>query len=172
MIDDITFAQMVAEEVKNKLSPIQRDLLIRPENWERWRDNLQALVDNLDDQIEDIDLDNQSDIERFQTFGRDGKILAQEASKAYDARKKKILRFRFHVNKRLDEISAMIDTGEAPESNGWQEMETLKKAIIKHRALLREFELEETSIDRALWAVLNNEWLFDLIDESSLFPAE
>jgi hypothetical protein len=51
-------------------------------------------------------------------------------------------------------------------------METLKKAIIKHRALLREFELEETSIDRALWAVLNNEWLFDLIDESSLFPAE
>jgi hypothetical protein len=172
MIDDITFAQMVAEEVKNKLSPIQRDLLIRPENWERWRDNLQALVDNLDDQIEDIDLDNQSDIERFQTFGRDGKILAQEASKAYDARKKKILRFRFHVNKRLDEISAMIDTGEAPESNGWQEMEILKKAIIKHRALLRDFDLEETSIDRALWAVLDNEWLFDSIDESSLFPAE
>jgi hypothetical protein len=172
MIDDTTFAQMVAEEVKNKLSPIQRDLLMQRENWERWRDNLQALVDNLDDQIEDINMDNNADIERFQKMGRDGKILAQEASRAYEGRKKKILRFRFHVNKRLDEISAMIDTGEAPESNGWQEMETLKKAIIKHRTLLREFDLEETSIDRALWAVLDNEWLFDSIDESSLFPAE
>jgi hypothetical protein len=172
MIDDNTFAQMVAEEVKNKLSPIQRDLLMERENWERWRDNLQALVDNLDDQIEDINMDNDADLERFQRMGRDGKILAQEASRAYEGRKKKILRFRFHVNKRLDEISAMIDTGEAPESNGWQEMETLKKAIIKHRTLLREFDLEETSIDRALWAVLDNEWLFDSIDESSLFPAE
>jgi hypothetical protein len=66
----------------------------------------------------------------------------------------------------------MIETGETPESNGFQEMETLRKAIIKHRALLREFDLEETSIDRALWATLNNEWLFDAIDESTLFPAE
>jgi hypothetical protein len=172
MIDEITFAQMVAEEVKNKLSPIQRDMLTDPENWSRWKDHLQALVDNLDDQIGDIEYDNQSDIERFESMGRDGRILAQEASKAYEARKKKIIRFRFHVNKRLDEVSAMIDTGEAPVSNGWQEMETFKKAIIKHRALLREFDLEETSIDRALWAVLNNEWLFDSIDESSLFPAE
>jgi chromosome segregation ATPase len=172
MIDDITFAQMVAEEVKNKLSPSQRELLMERENWERWRENLQALVDNLDEQIEDIDFDNQSDMERFYSLGRDGKILAQEASKAYEARKKKIMRFRFHVNKRLDDISSMIETGEELQSNGWQEMETLKKAIIKHRALLREFDLEETSIDRALWAVLDNEWLFDSIDESSLFPAE
>ena len=37
---------------------------------------------------------------------------------------------------------------------------------------LRTCWLEETSIDRALWAVLDNEWLFDSIDESSLFPAE
>lgn len=172
MIDEVTFAQMVAEEVKNKLSPIQRDMLTDPANWSRWKDHLQALVDNLDDQISDIEYDNRSDIERFESMGRDGKILAQEASKAYDARKKKIIRFRFHVNKRLDEVSAMIDTGKTPASNGWQEMETFKKAIIKHRALLREFDLEETSIDRALWAVLNNEWLFDSIDESSLFPAE
>jgi len=172
VIDEQTFAQMVAEEVKNKLSPIQRDLLTQRENWDRWRDHLIALIDNLDDQISDIDADNQADIERFQSMGRDGKILAQEASRAYEARKKKILRFRFHVNKRLDDVSAMIDTGEAPESNGWQEMETLKRAIIKHRAMLREFDLEETAIDRALWAVLDNEWLFDSINESSLFPAE
>ena len=98
MIDEITFAQMVAEEVKNKLSPIQRDMLTDPENWSRWKDHLQALVDNLDDQITDIEYDNQSDIERFESMGRDGKILAQEASKAYEARKKKIIRFRFHVN--------------------------------------------------------------------------
>jgi hypothetical protein len=172
MIDEETFAQMVAEEVKNKLSPMQRELLTQMENWERWKDHLIALIENLDDQISDIDRDNQADIDRFNSLGRDGKILAQEASRAYEARKKKILRFRFHVNKRLDDVSAMIETGETPESNGFQEMETLRKAIIKHRALLREFDLEETSIDRALWATLDNEWLFDAIDESTLFPAE
>jgi hypothetical protein len=172
MIDEQTFAQMVAEEVKNKLSPNQRELLVQPGNWDRWRDHLVALVENLNDQIEDIHSDNDADIERFKSFGIDGKVLAQEASKAYEAREKKILRFRFHVNKRLDDVSSMIETGEAPQSNGWQEMETFKKAIIKHRNLLREFDLEETSIDRALWAVLDNEWLFDSIDESSLFPAE
>lgn len=172
MIDEETFAQMVAEEVKNKLSSLQRELLIQPENWERWQGHLVALVENLDEQIDDINKDNQADIDRFNSMGRDGKILAYEASRAYDARKKKILRFQFHVNKRLDDVLAMIETGETPESNGFQEMETLRKAIIKHRSLLKEFDLEETSIDRALWATLDNKWLFDAIDESTLFPAE
>jgi hypothetical protein len=172
MIDEHTFAQMVAEEVKNKLSPIQRDILLERGNWERWKEHLVVLVENLDDQISDIEMDNQADLDRFNSMGRDGRILAQEASRAYEARKKKILRFKFHVKKRLDEVTAMLDTGQAPESNGWQETERLKRAIIKHRSMLKEFDLEETAIDRALWAVLDDEWLFDSISESSLFPAE
>jgi hypothetical protein len=34
--------------------------------------------------------------------------------------------------------------------------------------MLRDFDLEETSIDRALWATLEGGWDFDEIDVDSL----
>jgi hypothetical protein len=168
MLDDYTFAQMVAEEVKNKLSNTQREVLLDKQNWSRWKEALLALIDNLDEQIEDINDDEESDRERYMSMGRDGKLLMSEASRAYAGRRKKIQRFKFHVNRKLDDVVKMIETGEKPESNGWREADNLRKAIIKHRAMLREFDLEETAIDRALWATLDNEWLFDTIDSSSI----
>lgn len=168
MISDDAFAQMVAEEVKNKLSSIQRAELLKKENWERWKEALIALVENLDDQLDDIDADEESDMGRYEAMGKNGRRLAREAKSSYDARRHKVSRFRFHVNKRLDEVAHMIETGQEPTSNGWNEVEMLRRAIGKHRSLLEEFDLEDTAVDRALWATLENKWLFDSIDASSL----
>jgi hypothetical protein len=168
MISDDAFASMVAEEVKNKLSQKQRQELLKPENWERWKETLLALVDNLQEQIEQIDEDSEADRIRYEAMGSDGRRLVRESTQAYNSRKMKVNRFLYHVNKRLDEVMHMIETGEAIKSDGWAEAELFKKAIIKHRSMLRDFDLEETSIDRALWDTLNGKWSFDSIDASSL----
>jgi hypothetical protein len=168
MISDDAFASMVAEEVKNKLSNKQRLQLMEKENWERWKETLLALVDNLQEQIEQIEYDSEADRIRYESMGADGKRLVRESMQAYSSRKTKIARFLYHVNKRLDEVVNMIDTGESIKSNGWEEAALFKKAIIKHRAMLRDFDLEETSVDRALWDTLNGKWTFDSIDASSL----
>lgn len=160
-IDDQTFAKMVAEEVKNKLSPNQRRTLLEKSNWERWRQNLVALLDNLDSQIKATEQSRIADIERYETFGNEGLALIEQANSSYDSRTKKISRFRFHVERRLNEVASMIETGEVSESSGWENVEFLKRGIAKHRALLREYDLEETVIDRALWSLLDERWDFD-----------
>lgn len=168
MISDDAFANMVAEEVKNKLSNKQRLQLLEKENWERWKETLLALVDNLQEQIEQIEYDSEADRIRYEAMGADGKRLVRESAQAYESRKTKISRFLYHVNKRLDEVVTMIDSGETVKTNGWEEATLFKKAIIKHRTMLRDFDLEETSVDRALWDTLNGKWTFDSIDASSL----
>lgn len=166
-INDDEFARMVAEEVKNKLSPIQRQELMLPENWGRWKKSLIALSENLQNQIEDIESDADSDEQRFTSMGRNGARLQRESRLHYDQKATRVKRFKFHVDKRLDEVSVMIDTGKEIENDGWKEVDFLKRAIVTHRNLLREFDLEETEIDRALWATLDNKWLFDSISEHS-----
>ena len=47
ILNDDSFARMVAEEVKNKLSPTHKQILLEKENWSRWKDALVALSDNL-----------------------------------------------------------------------------------------------------------------------------
>ena len=168
ILSDDMFAGIVAEEVKNKLSSHQKDELLKQENWTRWRDALLALVDNLEDQIQDIEEDAEADRIRYEGMGHDGRRLAREAAQAYNSRKTKVSRFLFHVNKRLDEVTRMIETGEAIKSDGWTEAEFLRKAITRHRSRMRQFDMEETAIDRSLWATLDNKWTFDSIDTSSL----
>ena len=168
MINDDAFASMVAEEVKNKLSKKQKQELIKEENWERWKETLLVLVDNLEEQIEQIDADAESDRLRYEAMGVDGRRLLKESSQVYASRKTKIKRFLYHVNKRLDEVVTMIETGQVIQSDGWAEADFLKKAIVKHRAMLKDFDLEETSVDRALWSTLDGKWLFNEIDPSAL----
>jgi hypothetical protein len=165
-MNDDAFARMVAEEVKNKLSPFHKQQLIEKGNWERWRDALVLLSENLQEQIDSAEEEAESDISRYRSMGHEG--MVREAKKAYDIRVKKISRFKFHVDKRLDEVSCMIETGNEMTSDGWGEADFLKRAISTHRKMLRDFDLEETSIDRALWAALNDKWLFDDIDVDSL----
>jgi hypothetical protein len=168
MINDDAFAEMVAEEVKNKLHSSEKKILLQEENWDRWKQCLLALVDNLEEQIYNIENDAAHDKIRYEAMGADGRRLAKEAAQAYNGRKSKIGRFLFHVNKRLDQVNGMMETGKVIESDGWTEAELLKKAIIRHRSMLRDYDLEETAIDRALWSTLDGSWKFDEIDPSSL----
>lgn len=167
-ITDDEFARMVAEEVKNKLSPIQKQILLDRDNWSRWREALIALSENLQRQIENIEDDAESDSERFSSMGRDGSALSREAGNYYDAKATRVRRFKFHVDKRLDEVSIMIETGTEIKTDGWDKVEFYRRAIARHRTLMGDFELEDTAIDRALWAALDDEWLFDSIEESNL----
>jgi len=164
MINDDAFARMVSEDVKNKISSLEKGILVRPENWHRWKESLLLLVDNLDRQIESLVSDADADAERYLSMGRSGERLASAAARDYQFRIKKIDRFKFHVNRRLDEVMVMIETGEVKEEDGWEKAAFFENAIFKHRALLQEFELEETAIDKALWAALEGKWEFDSID--------
>lgn len=168
MMNDDVFARMVSEEIKNKISTSQKKILLDPENWSKWRDALLLLSENLDKQIENIKEDAEIDAEKYFKMGLNGKKLAIEASREYQHRIKKIDRFKFHVNRRLDEVMVMIETGTIQSSDGWDRVAFLENAIVKHRELLREFDLEDTAVDRALWSALGGNWDFNLIDEENL----
>lgn len=167
-MNDDTFARLVAEEVKNKVSPVHKQELMRPENWGRWREALLALSDNLQEQIDFIESEAQSDERRYSALGKTGDRLAREAGKHYDAKATRIKRFKFHVDKKLDEVSVMIETGNLIQTDGWDKVDFYRKAIIEHRNLLREYDLEATAIDRALWDSLDDNWSFDSIDDNNL----
>ena len=40
-------------------------------------------------------------------------------------------------------------------------IEFLEAAIIKHKELMDQFDMEYTKIDFALWSALDGEWAFD-----------
>lgn len=164
MITDDVFAKMVAEEVKNRLSPNQKQILLQPENWGRWKQALIYLIENLEEQISDLKVDSIADSERYAKMGKHGEKLLVESEKAYKSKIQKIDRFKFHVGRRLDDVVAMMETGDVAKSDGWAEVNFLRRAIAKHRAMIGECDLEETAIDRALWDALDNEWTFDEID--------
>lgn len=164
MISDDIFAQMVAEEVKNRLAPSRRDILMMSENWDRWKRCLYTLIENLDEQIDSLEADAEADGNRYSAMGRDGKRLAEAASAAYQQRLNKIRRFKFHVENRLHQVESMI-SGETTMDTA---VEMYSKAISLHRQLLEEYDLEPTSIDRALWSTLEGRWDFDKIDASTL----
>lgn len=163
---DESFAYLVAEEVKNKLSPSQREVLLQKENWDKWQRCLVALQSNLDQQLEDIAEEEDADVQRFQSLGM--RRQQNDVRNHYKVRRKRIERFKFFVEQRLIEVTKMIETGSTMESNGWDKVEFLKRAIAKHRSMIQEFDMEPTPIDEALWAALLDEWQFDNIDTESL----
>ncbi len=78
-MNDEVFAQLVAEDVKNKVTDSQRDYLMLPHNRERWKRALLVLSENLDNQIDNINYDKQRDVERYVALGEDGVTLLAEA---------------------------------------------------------------------------------------------
>jgi hypothetical protein len=159
-MSDDAFAKLVAEEVKNRVSSESRSYLLEEDNWNRWRKALVALIENLDNQIEGIHNDITADTERYSQI-EDGSVLLSSALAAYEMRKKKIDRFRFHVQNRLAQVDKMIHTGVAIEDEPLAALMLLKKAIRMHKQLMYEQDMEDTAIDRALWAALDGKWLFD-----------
>jgi hypothetical protein len=62
----------------------------------------------------------------------------------------------------------MVESGEPLDENPWETVDFYRRAISTHRNMLRDFDLEDTAVDRALWATLDNKWEFDRVDSLSL----
>jgi hypothetical protein len=167
-MNDDTFARLVAEEVKNNVSNAQRDYLKLPENLHRWERSLQALLDNLDNQIKNINQQRADEIARYEAMGDDGFKLVAEAASMHDLRAKKISRFRFHVESKLDDVSRQIAMSSDDEEEKVAFVQFLRSAISMHKKMLEDNDLEATSIDVALWDALDGVWSFDNIDLSGL----
>lgn len=165
-MSDDAFAKLVAEEVKNRVSSESRSHLLEKENWNRWRKALNVLVENLDNQIEEIHNDITEDTDRYSQI-EDGSVLLSTALASYEMRKKKIERFRFHVQNRLAQVDKMIHTGVAIEDEPLAALMHLKKAIRMHKQLMYEHDMEDTAIDRALWAAVDGKWLFDEVENDN-----
>ena len=99
-------------------------------------------------------------------------VLVQEAEIFYKNKKNKIARFKFHVDRRIDEVVSLIEKNEPiktyPSGNSDTLVEFYEKAISTHKSLMYEYSLEETSIDRALWDTLKGKWDFSKVSAEFL----
>lgn len=162
-LNDDAFARLVAEEVKNKVSRSQRSILLERANWDRWRRALIALVNSLDEQLDNIASDEEADRSRYAGLGHDGAKLMAMAMADYSQRRTKIERFKFHVERRLDEVEQMVSTGVIPVSEPDRNAVLYENAIKKHKELIEQYDIEPTVIDQALWDALEGQWTFNKI---------
>jgi hypothetical protein len=161
-MNDDAFARLVAEEVKNKVSRSQRNILMEKQNWDKWRRALGALVDTLNDQLETLAEDEESDRKRYESLGSDGAKLLAESMAEYETRRSRIERFLFHVERRLDEVENMIKTGTIDNDPSKNAL-LYENAIKKHKAMIEEYDIEPTPVDTALWEALEGKWAFNKI---------
>jgi hypothetical protein len=167
-MQDETFARLVAEEVKNRVTKTQADYLRLPENWGRWQRSLLALIDNLNSQLIEIQETERLDAERYGNLGEHGVTLLTESISESEARRKKINRFKFHVESKLDEVTRMIGLGTDAVDDQIKAIDFLRRSIERHRSMLQESGMEPTTVDQALWASLDGKWEFDLIDLNAI----
>jgi hypothetical protein len=167
MIDDV-FARLVAEEVKNRVTLEQADYLRLPENWTRWQRALLALTNNLNNQLEELKKAESADTRKYKALGDNGLKLLAECLSEHESRRKKITRFKFHVDARLDEVTRMIALGSDAVDDRMKAVEFLRKAIERHRKMMIDLVLEPTAIDQALWSSLDGKWEFDEINTDLL----
>jgi hypothetical protein len=167
-MQDETFARLVAEEVKNRVTPTQADYLRLPENWGRWQRCLLTLINNLDNQLVEINEQEESDARRYKGLGDQGITLLTESLSEHEARRKKITRFKFHVEGKLDEVTRMIGLGSEAVDDQVKAVDFLRKAIERHRELNEKAMIDPTPIDNALWQALEGRWDFDTIDLDSI----
>lgn len=162
-MNDETFARIVAEEVKKKATPSQAEYLRLPENWAKWQRCLNILIDNLDGQLDDIDDQMDETTDRYKALGDEGLKLLTEATEQFESQRKKISRFKFHVEARLDEVTRMIALGSDAVDDRLKTVQFLRRAIERHKEMVLNYEFEPTPIDKALWAALEGKWDFDNI---------
>lgn len=166
MLTNEAFARLVAEDVKNRVTDEQRKYLRLPENVERWQRNLVALLENLSDQFGQLAEREKDEGDRYRDLGEEGIGLLAEMQADVDQRRKRIARFRFHVENRLDEATRIIAAAEGGADADM--LRFVQRAIEKHRELTEEAELDPTPIDKALWSSLQGHWEFDDIDLASI----
>jgi hypothetical protein len=158
---DEDFAQLVALDVKQKAHPDGVNFLRSEPNLERWHRALTALISTLGEQIAAIDDRIDSVEERFGGLGDEGKRRIAETSFNLENKKRKIMNFKFHVEKRLDDVSKLLLAKNGSLSTDGSLVEFYRKAIVRHKQLMEEYEFDPTVIDEALWLTLKGEWVFD-----------
>lgn len=164
MLSDDAFARLIAEDVKNRVSRSQADYLRLPENLDRWKRSLKYLLSNLDNQLEELADREQSEVARYEDLGQDGIRLVAEIQADIEQRRRKIVRFRFYVEARLDEVNRLISSSSDDGFEKVKVSELLRSAILKHHDLIMDNDFEFTEIDEALWDALDGVWSFDSID--------
>lgn len=168
MMSDDAFARLVADEVKNKVTAEQREYLTIPENRDRWERALVTLTDNLNNQLADLDDREERERERYEPLGKDGLKLLAEMLADVENRKKKVSRFLFHVERRIEAVQRLAAGSSEEIEERARLVEFLRRSIEQHRSLMLRENLEPTAIDLALWDALNGEWKFDDIDFAEL----
>jgi len=161
MLPDEPFARLVADDVKNKVSASQAEYLRLPENWERWREHLQALLRNLGIQLQELADRERSEIGRYETLGADGVRLMAEIQTEIEDRRRKIGRFRFYVESRLDEVERLIAISSEDPAERERSIDLVRSAIMRHREIIIGHDFDYSNVDEALWATLEGKWLFD-----------
>jgi len=165
-MNDDAFARLVAEEVKNRVTQQQVDYLNMPENWNRWHRALLALDKNLQGQLTRLEADKTADDSRYSRLGEDGVKLLAEAIASYDDKIKKIERFKFHVENKIDYVTQKIALGVNSHdvtAEMSQSEALLRNGIRRHMELLQEYDMEPTDIDKALWGLLEGKWMFESV---------
>ena len=168
MLSDDAFASLVAEDVKNRISESQKKYLRLPENRDRWMRALELLMANLNDQIHDLDQRENSEVERYKSLGDAGVRLLAEIQTDFEQRRRKITRFRFYVETRLDEVNRLSTVESATSEERGRATDFFRTAIIKHRDMITYADMDYSEIDEALWATLDGKWEFDDIDLDTL----
>ena len=165
VMNDESFARLVADDVKNRISTPQKKYLELPENNERWQRALNVLISNLEEQLHQISLDLKADTQRYSDLGSVGDALLAGATSHYNLKKEKIERFKFYVSNRLSDI--VVDSEHLVIKNGIDES-ILLKAIITHMNMNTRYNIAHTPIDEALYASLKGIWRFDDINPDDL----
>lgn len=163
MLSDDAFMRLVAEDVKNKVSESQKSYLRLPENLDRWGRALTSLLSNLDDQVNEIRIETELKTEAFRELGEDGVALLAEYQTDMEQRQRKIARFRFYVESRMDEVRRLQIVGGDDNAEA-RLAEFFRRAIERHQELIAELDLDFSEVDEALWATLRGHWEFDDID--------
>lgn len=171
MLTDDNFARLVAEDVKNRVSVEQADYLRLPENINRWKRSLQLLLVNLDNQLDDLATKEELEVRRYEGLGGDGVNLLAEVQTVIEQRRRKVVRFRFHVEKRLDEVIRLSNAASKDETKQLANYNLLRSAIEKHKEYLLDEDFfvtlsdaDQDLIDEALWASLDGVWAFDEVE--------
>jgi len=160
-ISDDAFAHMVAQEVKNKASDEHRLFLSQPENLDRWMRALNALMNNLNRQIDGSTDDMIADDKRYADLGEDGVGLGVESRMYYESKISKAERFKFYVVKRISDVATMISLQKATNADHEKTNELCRDAIEAHRTYLLSYDIEATPADRALYESLKGIWAFE-----------
>lgn len=160
-MNDEDFAQLVALEVKKRANVDGVKFLHESKNLERWHRALTALADSLNYQVTGIEKQLAGVVERFSDMGEEGKYRISESTRNLEERKRKISSFRFHVDKRVDDVAKLILAKNGTLSTDGSVVEFFRKAIQRHKQLMEEYEFEPTVLDEALWETLTGKWVFE-----------